>query len=50
MKIRAGYELAYECPQPTPMILQLSVHPSRMADLLTVDRIQFNPRLPANTH
>ena len=33
MKIRAGYEIAYECPQPTPMLLMLSVHPSRAADL-----------------
>jgi hypothetical protein len=29
MKIRAGYEISYECPQPTPMILTLSVYPSR---------------------
>jgi hypothetical protein len=27
MKIRAGYEISYDCPQPTPMILTLSVHP-----------------------
>ena len=27
MRIRAGYELAYECPQPTPMLLTLE-HPS----------------------
>ncbi len=32
MKIRAGYD---DCPQPTPMILTLSVHPSCFADLLT---------------
>jgi hypothetical protein len=34
MKIRTGYEISYECPQPTPMILTLSVHPSRFPDLL----------------
>ena len=33
MEIRAGYEITYDCPQPTPMILMLSVHPSRVADL-----------------
>ena len=38
MQIRAGYEISYDCPQPTPMILTLSVHPSRFADLLTPDR------------
>jgi hypothetical protein len=35
MKIRAGYEISYHCPQPTPMILTLSIHPSRVPDLLT---------------
>src|SRR4029077_9395934 len=32
---RAGYEISYDCPQPTPMILTLSVHPTRFPDLLT---------------
>jgi transglutaminase-like putative cysteine protease len=50
MKIRAGYEISYECPQPTPMILQLSVHPSRLPDRLSQDRIMFSPDLPANTY
>jgi hypothetical protein len=36
--VRAGYEIAYDCPQPTPMILALSVHPSRRRDLITPDR------------
>ena len=50
MKIRAGYEIAYDSPQPTPMILQLSVHPSRLADLLTWDRLLLDPPLRANTY
>ena len=50
MKIRAGYEISYDCPQPTPMILQLSVHPSRIADLLTWDRMQIAPAIPVNTY
>ena len=41
MKIRAGYEISYDCPQPTPMILQVSVHPSRISDLLTVTLTGF---------
>jgi hypothetical protein len=32
------------------MILQLSVHPSRVPDLLNPDRIRFDPPLPANTY
>ena len=43
MLIRAGYELAYECPRPTPMVLCLTVHPSRQADLLRPQAIRFTP-------
>jgi transglutaminase-like putative cysteine protease len=50
MKIRAGYEIAYECPQPTPMILALSVHPSRVSDLITLDRIHLDPPIIPNTY
>jgi transglutaminase-like putative cysteine protease len=50
MKIRAGYEISYECSQPTPMILTLSVHPSRFPDLLTIDRLQLDPPIPFNTY
>ena len=50
MKIRAGYEIAYECPQLTPMILMLSVHPSRAADLLTPDRPRLDPAIAANAY
>ena len=50
MKICAGYEISYDCPQPTPMILTLSVHPSRIPDLLTLDRMRLDPPIPANTY
>jgi transglutaminase-like putative cysteine protease len=50
MKIRAGYEISYDCPQATSMILTLSVHPSRIADLLTSDRMRLEPSIPANTY
>ncbi|WKL56160.1 transglutaminase family protein [Asticcacaulis sp. ZE23SCel15] len=43
MKIKAGYELTYECPQPTPMLLCLNIHPSRRADLLTPQDVVFSP-------
>lgn len=43
MKIRIGYELIYECPQPTPMILTLSVHYSRVPDLITPDHLLTDP-------
>ncbi|MCU0836751.1 MAG: transglutaminase family protein, partial [Chromatiaceae bacterium] len=34
MQIRVGYELIYECPQPTPMILTLNIHFSRVSDVV----------------
>src|SRR5688572_26626438 len=42
MHIRAGYEIAYECQQPTPMLLALSIHPSRIPDLVTPHEIVFD--------
>ena len=50
MQIHAGYEISYDCPQPTPMILTLSVHPSRFPDLLTLDRLRVDPSIPVNTY
>lgn len=50
MKIRAGYAISYDCPQPTPMILQVSVHPSRMPDLISWDGLQIDPPIPAHTY
>jgi transglutaminase-like putative cysteine protease len=50
MKIRAGYAIAYDCKQPTPLLLMLSVHPSRFPDLLTPHRIDFDPALPATEY
>jgi transglutaminase-like putative cysteine protease len=48
MKISAGYEISYDCLQATPMIAMLSVHPSRIPDLVTPDTIRIDPAIPAN--
>jgi len=50
MKIRFGYELLYNCPQPVPMILMLHVHPSRIPDLLVPDRLVTDPAVPLDTY
>ena len=50
MKIRAGYELAYDCAQPVPMVLALNVHPSRAPDLLTADELRFDPPVVSKTY
>ena len=47
MRIKAGFTVSYDCPQPTPMLLCLSVHPSRQADLLTPQHLKFTPDVPA---
>ena len=50
MLIEAGYNIAFDCPAQTPMLLQLNVHPSRVADLLTADRIASDPALPMRSY
>ena len=46
MRIRCGYEITYECPAPTPMLLMLNVRPERLSDLETPDIIHTNPPIP----
>ena len=50
MRIRAGYEIEFECPQPTAMLLVLSVHPSRFPDLTTPHRIKLDPTIPSSNY
>jgi transglutaminase-like putative cysteine protease len=50
MRIRAGYELTYECAQPTPMLLALRIHPSRRPDLLTEELLRFTPHVPSHDY
>jgi len=45
VRIEAGYDIAFNCLQKVPMMLMLSVHPSRHHDLLTADRIKFSPKI-----
>lgn len=46
MQIRVGFEMIYECPQPTPMILNLHVHHTRVSDLVGRDDLLFSPSIP----
>ena len=43
MKIRVGYELIYDCLQPTPMMFVLNVHYTRSSDILVADRVTTEP-------
>ena len=46
MKIRCGYDISYHCSMPTPMLLLLSVHPSRERDLVTEQVMRTDPFVP----
>ena len=46
MKFRIGYELVYDLPQPTPMILVVNVHDSRADDLVVRDELVVEPQTP----
>lgn len=50
MKIRIGYELVYDCPQPTPMILTLSVHYTRVSDIIVPDHLIADPPVPITAY
>jgi transglutaminase-like putative cysteine protease len=50
MLIRIGYEIAFEVPQPTPMVLMLNTRPERAPDLLAPDYIHSNPTLPIHQY
>jgi transglutaminase-like putative cysteine protease len=50
MRIRAGFEITYECPAPTPMLLVVSVHPSRLDDLETPDTLKIDPPVEARSY
>ena len=46
MQIRVGFEMIYDCPQPTPMIFNLNVHFTRVADLVGRDDLVVDPPVP----
>jgi hypothetical protein len=46
VKIRVGYELIYDCPQPTPMMLVLNIHYTRASDILVPDHVTTDPSVP----
>lgn len=50
MRIQVGYELVYECVQPTPMVLMLNVHFTRVSDLVTPDYIITSPPVPMQAY
>jgi transglutaminase-like putative cysteine protease len=50
LQIRVGYELVYRCPQPTPMIVTLSIHYSRASDVIKPDHLLLSPSVPITAY
>jgi len=46
MQLRVGFDMSFDCPQPTPMILTLNVHFTRVSDLVGRDDLKFFPPVP----
>jgi len=50
VEIRAGYDIAFQCMQETPMTLALSIEPARERDLLSDHVIGFTPGVPSRNY
>ncbi len=50
LEIRVGYELIYDCPRPTPMMLVLNIHYSRASDLVVTDHLTTVPSIPLSAY
>src|SRR6201996_8588428 len=46
MKIRVGFEMIYDFPQPTPLIAVVGTHFSRASDVLKPDHLTISPSVP----
>jgi transglutaminase-like putative cysteine protease len=46
MEIRVGFEITHTAPQPTPMVIMLSIHPSRHSDIIGSETIVAEPDVP----
>ncbi len=50
IQLRVGYEIIYECPQPTPMVLTLNIHYSRASDIVVPDHLITTPAIPITAY
>ena len=50
MRINVGFEMVFDCPQPTPMIFNLNVHFTRVSDLIGRDDLVFDPPVPVDAY
>jgi transglutaminase-like putative cysteine protease len=50
MFIRIGYDIIFDLPAPTPMLLMLNVHPSRFLSLRGPERLSVEPYVPMTSY
>ena len=43
MEIKVGFEITYAATQATPMVIMLSIHPSRTSDIIGTESILAEP-------
>ena len=48
MLIRVGYDISFDVPAPTPMVLMLYMHPSRLHTVQQPEAIRVEPYVPIN--
>lgn len=46
MEIKVGFEITYAAAAPTPMVIMLSIHPSRYSDIVGTENITAEPNVP----
>src|SRR6266496_5576861 len=46
MEIKVGFEISHAAASPTPMVIMLSIHPSRFADIVGTETIIAEPDVP----
>ncbi len=50
MLIRVGYDLIFDLPAPTPMVVLLHVHPDRAPTLRKPERLVIEPNVPVEVY
>src|ERR1700758_1140836 len=46
MEIKVGFEITYAASAATPMVIMLSIHPSRYSDIVGTESITAEPNVP----
>jgi transglutaminase-like putative cysteine protease len=46
MLIRIGFDVVFDLPAPTPLLLMLNVHPSRLPTIVQPEQVRVEPEVP----